>query len=311
MGCAVGSYPPPHYTPPYHTHTHMFSRIRRLLEQATNSSALQSHKLFAMDVRSHFFCRVPQTGGDDADECAAEADVGQSGCMCQESRVIVPDLCYVPSPCTGNTMHALWVMQLQRCGLRCRFVAPHTDQTFSCGVPHIQIWCFNTDSGGDQTASMAAMNKKCRSDLYCWYFWWPCFLHQIHLIVKKQLAQSPDYFSRMAKLVNVWRSSTIASKLFVVWKQRFGHARAQEAAGRVPPRPLRGRWGSMTACEQHFIRCGMKELAAAALASVCFKLRVTRLFIVQGCGFRPADTEDAPGRLKLSVASRMLKVPDL
>ncbi len=44
--------------------------------------------------------------------------------------------------------------------------------------------------------------------------------------------------------VNMWRTKDNARNLRAALKEGFGVDRAGDVPGRLPPRPLRGRWGS-------------------------------------------------------------------
>ena len=56
---------------------------------------------------------------------------------------------------------------------------------------------------------------------------------------------------KLAKCVNVWRALTNSSR-----------TDDPSMPKRLPPRALKGRWGSLNACEQHFIDAGPSKCAA-------------------------------------------------
>lgn len=87
-----------------------------------------------------------------------------------------------------------------------------------------------------------------------------CILHQLQLTVKRQLSRKTEYWSILAKVVNSWRAPGAALKLFRAWTDLYDHERAQKVAQTLPPRPLRGRWGSAAATEEFLIRDGHEEL---------------------------------------------------
>eukprot|EP00959_Pyramimonas_sp_CCMP1952_P065517 1367836-Pyramimonas_sp.AAC.1 len=60
-------------------------------------------------------------------------------------------------------------------------------------------------------------------------------------------------------MANSWRSPGKASLVYLTWKNMFGGERARHAAGRLPPRPLVGRFGAIYKTGEHFLRCGMRE----------------------------------------------------
>ena len=80
--------------------------------------------------------------------------------------------------------------------------------------------------------------------------------------VQKQLARMDThcYFSSSAKLVNTWRSSGAAKRIFDTWSHLYGKERAFAVASTLPPRALRGRWGSITRVDDKVLSCGIDEL---------------------------------------------------
>eukprot|EP00974_Lingulodinium_polyedra_P034500 3316430-Lingulodinium_polyedra.AAC.1 len=68
-------------------------------------------------------------------------------------------------------------------------------------------------------------------------------------MAKRQLSRKANYWSTIAKVVNTWRTPGTALKLFQAWTRLHSRARAQQVAQTLPPRPLRGRWGTAAAVE--------------------------------------------------------------
>ena len=56
------------------------------------------------------------------------------------------------------------------------------------------------------------------------------------------------------------RTASNAKRLFLEWEDKHGRPRAQQCAGTMPARPLRGRWGSATRAEARIILAGRDEL---------------------------------------------------
>ena len=79
---------------------------------------------------------------------------------------------------------------------------------------HIQVVAVTTDAGPDQVAARNLVQAELAEDIYSWVFGGCCFLHQVHLMVKRQLTRCPSFFSDMAKMSNVWRSAGIAVQIF-------------------------------------------------------------------------------------------------
>ena len=89
-------------------------------------------------------------------------------------------------------------------------------------------------------------------------------------MVKRQLTRVNSFFSNMAKMSNSWRSPHIAAQMYRNWAILFGEARAKEVAGRLPPRVLKGRFGSMHLVGRFFLRA-TKHQTSAVFAKVFLK----------------------------------------
>ena len=60
------------------------------------------------------------------------------------------------------------------------------------------------------------------------------------------------YYSTLAMTLHVWRD--VARDIYSCWIRDFGSSRAvASAAGKVPPRPIKGRWGVKTKCEDYLL----------------------------------------------------------
>ena len=68
------------------------------------------------------------------------------------------------------------------------------------------------------------------------------------------------HFGTLAKCVNVWRAPTNSSRILDKWRQLYPDDPSMPK--RLPPRALKGRWGSIEACEKHFINAGPVKCAA-------------------------------------------------
>ena len=89
-----------------------------------------------------------------------------------------------------------------------------------------------------------------------------CLAHELALLVKDQLASLETYWGSLAKLINVWRTGSNAKALRASWSFLYGTDRAKSAAGKLPPRPLRGRWGSASRTEAVVLHATRSELTA-------------------------------------------------
>ena len=89
--------------------------------------------------------------------------------------------------------------------------------------------------------------------------WTWCLAHQAHLMISRQLNRLEGHFASLARKTNACRIGN-AAKFFAAWKRLFGLDRAKEVASRLPPRPLKGRWGSVHANASHWLKCGKEQL---------------------------------------------------
>ena len=94
------------------------------------------------------------------------------------------------------------------------------------------------------------------------YFRLWCLKHIQHLIVKRHLARVeqylPTYWSTLSKIINCWRSSRKPCRIKTELKLRHGEGAAKKV-NRLPPRNLRGRWGSQHGAETYLIRAGRTQ----------------------------------------------------
>ena len=101
-------------------------------------------------------------------------------------------------------------------------------------------------------------------------------------------ATGSTYFSSLATVVNVWRSGHNAKSVFKVWCQSYSQKDAQAAVGRLPPRPLRGRWNSATLVEQYLLAASEERLPGVFNAALV-QNHATRKPRPEG---QPMDDED-------------------
>eukprot|EP00969_Alexandrium_andersonii_P314768 13905376-Alexandrium_andersonii.AAC.1 len=89
-------------------------------------------------------------------------------------------------------------------------------------------------------------------------------------MVAKQQKRSNGgtHFSKVAKCINVWRNGSNHARIYECFAARHGEARADACARRLPPRPLRGRWGSLSASEGYLLLCGIAEVTGAFVDAV-------------------------------------------
>ena len=142
-----------------------------------------------------------------------------------------------------------------------------TDEERRDHIKAMRIHIRNFIQGPDQKAAQAYIDNDVRSQLTCfvWRQW--CFQHVGHLIVKRQLTCAdiffPSYFSGMAKFVNTWRAAGNIKRIVERWKERCPDT--IDACRKLPPRPLRGRWGAISACEKWLLDVKRREPAMPAI----------------------------------------------
>eukprot|EP00974_Lingulodinium_polyedra_P036550 3505263-Lingulodinium_polyedra.AAC.1 len=143
---------------------------------------------------------------------------------------VYPDLCMVPHSCNALVQRAIYLRQLGNVGIQTWMevledapdagseiadVATAIEQVWEASKAyagesmqhmHITWWVFTTDQGPDQKAASALIRDDMFRDLFQLRSHMYCFLHIGHLIVKRQLDGMGAYWSKLAKVVNVWRS---------------------------------------------------------------------------------------------------------
>ncbi len=112
-----------------------------------------------------------------------------------------------------------------------------------------QVWLFTTDKGGDEALCGKLIRRDINESLrvqpsptlplalhpafFIWHWHIFCMLHQIHLIVMRQLSRLGTYFSDLSKCVHTWRAPKMSSQIHSLWEKKFGAARAKQAVNHV------------------------------------------------------------------------------
>ena len=60
--------------------------------------------------------------------------------------------------------------------------------------------------------------------------------------------------------MNSWRGTHNGKRIHRAYASLWGDERADAVANKLPPRPLKGRWGQASLTEAALLRCGMAEL---------------------------------------------------
>ena len=107
-----------------------------------------------------------------------------------------------------------------------------------------------------------------------------CLFHQVQLMILKVLKLARHkYFANLATIMNFWRSPGTCHKIRKLWANTFkdraskrklffstANVHKERAADpcctRVPPRPLKGRWGAAFACSSFLMDAGRDQTLA-------------------------------------------------
>ena len=160
-------------------------------------------------------------------------------------------------------------------------------------IPHIRVHVMVSDGGPDQQGCKTRIIEACRADLRKWFLSYVCLDHRLHCINKKQLKTLDTHYPSLARIVNTWRSSGNAKKVQESYTEKYG-PEAAKVVSRLPPRPLRGRWGSIDGTEHYLIKVGRDKLPIVfdeALLrkvdpKVWFAMRFPNLTASQVCRWR-------------------------
>lgn len=220
------------------------------------------HHLAEDDV----FPDVKQENDDEGDDLSAEPLL--------DSFTIFPDILPISPSFTGIDQRAMLFKQIRCAGVKDWLEEPDFYEPLGAEDRqhvHLRVWIFNTDKGGDQQAASRMIGMDIADKSLCLHFHNYCLLHQLALITKRVLAVLDPHWSKVAKLINVWRGGSHAKRMYSVWEQKFGVDRARACAGSLPARPLRGRWGAISRAEARVLTCTRRELVAVFLAAVVNK----------------------------------------
>ena len=100
-----------------------------------------------------------------------------------------------------------------------------------------------------------------RRQLYTLVFRRWCSKHAGNLMHKRLLGKLwPAYWSGMATIVNAWRLCSVHSQIKEAWRELFGDQRAARLLAKLPPRPLRGRWGTKATLQTLLLLCSRQDI---------------------------------------------------
>ena len=93
-----------------------------------------------------------------------------------------------------------------------------------------------------------------------------CMMHQIQLCIAKQLTRSGTYLGNLGCIINLWRQPNNRHRLARSLTRLHGAAAADRLCGRLPPAPVKSRWGSVHATEERLLQGQRQELHEASRA---------------------------------------------
>lgn len=169
--------------------------IHAVAGDSTNTSVALSSKAHIMKVHSLF-------------HHAADQEFGPS--PPHLSWTIFPDPLPVPLSCGAIEQRCMFFKQLLAAGVR-----PWTQQfVLPDNFLHLRVFVWSTDQGGDQKGAEKLMQADALPNSNTLMFRQWCLLHEIALCVKTQLTTLGTYWSMLAKLINVWRTSGNAKRIW-------------------------------------------------------------------------------------------------
>ena len=142
---------------------------------------------------------------------------------------------------------------------------------------NLRLFLYGSDAGPDQRSLRCTLIPACLqladSDVG---FDDNCNMHQGHLAIKAQLETidwylvswncSWRYFSAIAKICHLWRDNGRA--IFQLWVLKHGPVSAMKFARRLPPKPIAGRWGTLSLCEKRTLSAPASVLCDV-LGDIC------------------------------------------
>eukprot|EP00973_Karenia_brevis_P093808 12419184-Karenia_brevis.AAC.1 len=266
---------------------------------ATNASCWQNSKLQALQIRS-VYTNVNNVRPDDF----TSAKLWSTVCRDRDAWADTQRC----SGGTGHAVHALTIKQLESVGcLAWKPWWPYIplDQPFATqrrvfdaelaalsdpNNPRIQAaddkpftaFCFTSDGGPDVTYQKKLLTVESSLTPNILFMGFACKMHSVALISKsgllvldrwlRSMGVSWTYYAGIAKLVHVWRDS--ARPMFKVWLDMFGPEEAIKCARKLPPKPISGRWGCISACENYLLKCDPESLRGVLHTVVAPKLIV-------------------------------------
>lgn len=149
---------------------------------ATNSCASQRSKVHTCTAKSTYCSMLQQSFIPSQDSEL----VGEVASLPFRDRVrdCQADLQYIASSCTGTELYFIYNRQLENMGLQ-----PFEPREET--VTSVRVLFQVTDDGGDQRGCDSVIQRELRPDRKTLFHRFRCVMHQVHLIVSKQLKRLP------------------------------------------------------------------------------------------------------------------------
>ena len=171
------------------------------------------------------------------------------------------DLQRVPKKCDGVATRAMLLKQFAAVGARTWIESEQDENIIAGRIIHVSWYLFASDAGPDQFACDGLVDADLMHDHYKLKVRTFCIQHQIHLIVKRGILKlGATYWSTLAKCVNCIR--TWLQPMLDTWMNMFGASSAKTILGKLPPWPVKGRWGSLSNCERWMLSAGRERLVS-------------------------------------------------
>lgn len=165
---------------------------------------------------------------------------GKDPAEAETTHSVFPPLAEQPVHAGGQEIYKLYKQQLSRAA-----VPEWTDENNTA----IRWYLFSTDQGADQVSCSAMVRKDvAMTERNLFSHAW-CLDHVAHLIFGLSLRRFAGYWATVASFTNVFRASGNAIRIRIGWVHLFGAQSGVQIMKRLPPRPLKGRWGAVTSLE--------------------------------------------------------------
>ncbi|CAK0906513.1 unnamed protein product, partial [Prorocentrum cordatum] len=257
---------------------------------ATHQEAIDHNKIHCATVASIGVPSLALFDGDDQGDLMALA----------EQLVHVRAVCDLQNVVHGNGAETYALSLLELKSVSCPSWEARADEAIAAArapgadARRIATYCFGADAGPDNLGMGKRIRQRLLGNDSVSFVMVFCFMHQIHLAVLAMLTiveewEWPDtgadgmaappgrYFGSVATVANVWRTPGSHRKIKDAAARLFDGHVSEAYFGRLPGRPLRGRWGRISDVEkllaaarkyigQVFAKVWQKDVAAAKSA---------------------------------------------